>query len=374
MNKTRVRLKGASYDVLICDGEMNALGRALRNAGASTKIIAISDYNVGRLYGQVLRHCLRSSGFKVELLLVPPGEKQKSLKNAEKLYHALASLKASKDSSILSFGGGVIGDLTGFVAATYMRGIRLVHVPTTLLAMVDSGIGGKTGVNLDEGKNLVGSFYQPSLVFCDVSHILTLPEKEMRNGLSEIIKYGVIKDPQLFALLEKHVKGLKNPRLDRPKDFKGLMHLWVRIIERSASIKARIVEQDEKEQKGPRMLLNFGHTVGHALESLMGYSGISHGEAVAVGMAAASRAALKLRMLRSSDLDRIISLIEAVNLSARIPKKLKADDIISRLILDKKVRNGKLNFVLPRFIGSAVIRNDVPVRTIREALKDTGAK
>lgn len=360
--------------MLICDGEMSSLGRALRGAGASTRIIAITDHNVGRLYGQVLRHSLRSSGFKPEVLVIPPGEKQKSLKNAEKLYHALTSLKAAKDTTIISFGGGVVGDLAGFVAATYMRGIRLVHIPTTLLAMVDSSMGGKTGVNLDEGKNLVGSFYQPSLVFCDVSHILTLPEKEMRNGLAEVIKYGIIKDPQLFALLEKHVKGLKNPRLDRPKDFKGLMHLWVRIIERSASIKARIVELDEKEQKGPRMLLNFGHTIGHALEALMGYTGISHGEAVAVGMAAASRAALRLRMIKAGELARIVSLIEAVNLPSRISKNLKADDIIAKLLLDKKVRNGKVNFVLPRSIGSAVVRNDIPVRTIKEALKETGAR
>ena len=374
MNKITVRLKGSSYDVLICDGEMSSLGRELRRAGASTRIIAVSDHNVGRLYGQVLRHSLRSSGFKPEVLLVPPGEKQKSLKNAEKLYTALASLKAAKDTTLISFGGGVVGDLAGFVAATYMRGIRLVHIPTTLLAMVDSSIGGKTGVNLDDGKNLVGSFYQPSMVFCDISHILTLPEKEMRNGLAEVIKYGVIRDPQLFGLLEKHVKGLKNPRLDRPKDFKGLMHLWVKIIERSASIKARIVEVDEKEQKGPRMLLNFGHTIGHALETLLGYTGISHGEAVAVGMAAASRAAFGLRMIKKAELERILSLIDAVNLPSGISRKLEADDIIAKLILDKKVRNGKINFVLPRCVGSAVIRNDVPVRIIREALKGTGAR
>ena len=374
MNKTRVSLKGASYDVLICEREMGVFGKALRFAGASTRIIVITDYNVGKLYGQGLRHSLRSSGFKPEVLLVPPGEKQKSLKNAEKLYTALASLKASKDSTIIGLGGGVVGDLAGFVAATYMRGLRLVHIPTTLLAMVDSSIGGKTGVNLNEGKNLVGSFYQPSLVFCDISHILTLPEKEMRNGLAEVIKYGVIKDPQLFGLLEKHVKGLKNPRLDRPKDFKGLMHLWVRIIERSASIKARIVEADEKEQKGPRMLLNFGHTVGHAVEALLGYTGISHGEAVAVGMTVASRAAFRLKMIKASELARITSLIDAVDLPSRFSKKLESEDIIAKLILDKKVRDGKINFVLPRCVGSAVIRNDVPVKVIREALKETGAR
>ena len=374
MNKVRVNLKGNPYDVLVGEGILSELGKTVRNMGLPPRIVIISDYNAGKIYSSVLRHSLRSAGFKVEILLVPSGERQKSLKTAEKLYHNLAKMKISKDSTIISLGGGVVGDLAGFVASTYMRGIPLIHVPTTLLAMVDAGIGGKTAVNIDEGKNLVGAFYQPKLVFCDVSSLFTLPPKEIRNGLAEVIKYGVIKDPGLFNLLEKHVSDLKRPKLDRPKDFKGLMYIWVKIIKDSAAIKARIVEIDEKEQKGLRMFLNFGHTIGHAIESLSEYRGVSHGEAVAIGMAAASRIAYKLKMIGDKPLKRLIGLIEAVNLPSTISRNIEAEDIIAKLILDKKVREGKINFVLPLSIGSVKIRNDVPIKILREALKETGAK
>ena len=374
MNKVRVNLRGSGYDIFIGEGILSELGKVLSRMGVSQRLVVISDYNAGKIYSSVMRHSLRSAGIKAETLLVAPGERQKSLKNAGKLYHNLAKMKIAKDSTIISLGGGVIGDLAGFVASTYMRGISLIHVPTTLLSMVDASIGGKTAVNLEEGKNLVGSFYQPKLVFCDVSCLLTLPPKEMRNGLAEIIKYGVIKYPPLFSLLEKHVKDLKRPKLDRAKDFKGLMHIWVRIIRDSASIKGRIVEIDEKEQKGPRMFLNFGHTIGHAIESLSEYRGASHGEAVAIGMVAASRIAHKLKMIGDKPLKRIIGLIESVNLPSTISKNIEAEDILAKLILDKKVRDGKINFVLPTSIGSVRIRSDVPVKILREALKETGAK
>ena len=374
MNKVRVNLRDNAYDILIGEGILSELGKALRRMDLPPRVIVISDYNVGKIYSSVLRHSLRAAGFKVETLLIPPGERQKSLKNAEKLYHNLARMKISKDSTIISLGGGVVGDLAGFVASTYMRGITLIHVPTTLLSMVDASIGGKTAVNLEEGKNLVGVFYQPKLVFCDVSSLLTLPQKEMRNGLAEIIKYGVIRDPSLFDLLEKHVSDLKRPKLDRAADFKGLMHIWVKIIKDSAAIKARIVELDEKEQKGLRMLLNFGHTIGHAIESLSEYRGASHGEAVAIGMVAASRIAYKLKMIGDKQLKRITDLIATVNLPLTISRKIEAEDILAKLILDKKVRDGKINFVLPLSIGSVKVRDDVPVKILREALKETGAK
>lgn len=373
MRRVSLKLKSGSYDISIGSQILSKLGQSLANAKVHPRIVVISDNTVARLYGGTIKHSLRASGFKSDMVLLPSGEKTKSIEFAKRIYKQLLEMKVHRDSALIALGGGVIGDLTGFVASTYMRGVDLVQVPTTLLSQVDASIGGKTAVNLEEAKNIVGTFYQPRLVFSDTACLITLPPKEIRNGLAEVIKYGVIKDAELFSVLEKQVANLKAPKLSGAKDFTSLLSIWENIIFRSASIKAKVVMEDEKETKGPRMILNFGHTIAHGIEAISEYKGITHGEAVAIGMVAASIIATKMKLLNPASADRIIKLISAVNLPAVI-KDMDCDDIITKLILDKKVRDGKVVFVLPVRIGAVAIRNDVPIKYVREALKSIGAK
>jgi len=373
MRKIPVNLRSSRYEIVIGSEILPRLGEALAKLGIKGRIIVISDFTVGRLYGGVVKHSLRAKGLRSDIITIPSGEKTKSLEMAKKLYKKLLELKAHRDCTLIALGGGVIGDLTGFVAATYMRGVDLVQVPTTLLAQVDAGIGGKTAVNLEEAKNIVGVFYQPGLVFSDTSALITLPAKEIRNGLAEVIKYGIIKDQKLLEYLEKQALGLRSPKILKPGDFKQLLGVWENIVSMSAAVKAKIVMADEKETKGQRLVLNLGHTVGHAIETISEYKGVSHGEAVAVGTIAALKIAEKMKLTGSSVTGRIKKLVEAVNLPVAI-KEMDADDIITKLILDKKVRDGKIVFVLPKSAGSVAIRNDVPVKFVREALKEMGAK
>jgi 3-dehydroquinate synthase len=373
MKKLRLSLKHCTSEIVIGQGILPKLGKHLAEAGLSRRAVVICDSTVSRIYGAVVKHSLRSSGFSSEIISVPSGERSKSLELAKKLYKKLLELKVHRDSVIIALGGGVVGDLSGFIAATYMRGVGFVQVPTTLLAQVDASIGGKTAVNLEEAKNIVGVFHQPRLVFSDVAALITLPASEVRNGLAEVIKYGMIKDPSLFAFMEKQVLGIKNPRLTDPKEFKKLLGVWEKIVASSAGIKAAVVARDEKETKGPRMVLNFGHTIGHAIEALSDYKGVSHGAAVAIGMLAAAKISLKLKLCKEDTVKRLETLVAAVGLPSGI-KGLDAEDIIAKLILDKKVRDGKVIFVLPRSVGSVVIKNDVPVRAVWEVLKQMGAK
>mgnify|MGYP001213500731 CR=1 FL=1 len=373
MKKLRLALKYCTSDIIIGQEILSKLGKYLADAKLPRRVVVISDLNVSRIYGPVVKHSLRSAGFRSDIIAVPSGERSKSLETAKKIYKMLLDLKVHRDSAVIALGGGVVGDLSGFIAATYMRGTDFVQVPTTLLSQVDAGIGGKTGVNLEEAKNIVGAFYQPRLVFSDMAALITLPASEIRNGLAEVIKYGVIKDPSLFAFLEKQVLGIKNPKLTDPGEFKKLLGVWEALVFASARIKAAVVSLDEKETKGPRMMLNFGHTVGHAIEALKDYKGISHGQAVALGMIAAAKISVKMRLCKEIVPQRIEALVSAVGLPSGI-KGLDAEDIIAKLILDKKVRDGKVLFVLPKAVGSIVIRNDVPVRILREVLRQMGAK
>lgn len=373
MKRIRLPLKNISSEIIVGQGILPALGRHISSAGLKGRVIVISDKTVSRIYGAVVKHSLRSSGFRSDIIVVPSGERAKSMDMAKKLYAKLLDLKVHRDCTIASLGGGVIGDLAGFIAATYMRGVNFVQVPTTLLSQVDASIGGKTAVNLEEAKNIVGAFHQPRLVFSDVSALITLPAQEIRNGLAEVIKYGMIKDPSLFSFLEKQLVGIRNPRLTDPKEFKQLLAVWERIVASSAAIKSSVVASDEKETKGPRMVLNFGHTIGHAAETLKDYKGISHGQAVAVGMVAAANIALKMKLCRTDVVKRLETLVSAAGLPVTL-KGLEAEDIIAKLILDKKVRDGKILFVLPRSVGSVVISDRIPVRTAREVLKQMGAK
>lgn len=373
MKKIPLHLRSSQYEIVVGSEILPKLGDALAKIGIKGRLIVISDFTVGRLYGGVIKNSLRSKGFKSDIITIPSGEKTKSLEMAKKIYKKLLELKVHRDCTLIALGGGVIGDLTGFVAATYMRGLDLVNVPTTLLSQVDAGIGGKTAVNLEEAKNIVGVFYQPRLVFIDIATLITLPASQIRNGLAEVIKYGIIKDLKLFEYLEKQVLGLKSPKILKPSDFKQLLDIWERIVATSASIKAKVVMSDEKETKGPRMILNLGHTIGHAIEALSEYKGITHGEAVAIGTIAAFKIASKMKMVDHDTVDRVKRLISAVNLPIFI-KDMEADELITKLILDKKVRDGKIVFVLPRRIGSVVIRNDIPLKYVRESLKEIGAE
>lgn len=373
MRKIVLSLKNVKSEIFIGQELLSKVGQFFTKSNFPNRVVIITDKVVAKLYLQVLKHSLRSKGFKVDVLVVPNGEKTKSLKSAEVIYKKLLELKVHRDSTIVALGGGVVGDLAGFVAATYMRGVNFVQCPTTLLSQVDASIGGKVAVNLEEAKNIIGAFYQPRFIFSDITVLITLPPTEVRNGLSEIIKYGIIKDPKLFQFLEYRLNGLKKPKLTDFDDFKKLLDIWEFIVYSSARIKAAIVESDEKEITGKRMILNFGHTIGHAIEALNNYKGITHGQAVSIGMVAASKISSTLKICKNDIPEKLEKLLEFAGLPTRITR-LGSDDIIAKLILDKKVRENKINFVLPKTIGSVVIKNDVPIKVVREVLKEIGAK
>ncbi|NQU18178.1 MAG: 3-dehydroquinate synthase [Candidatus Saganbacteria bacterium] len=341
--KIRVNFGERSYDIVV---GRNILGK-LASYIKGKQVVIVSDPLVNKLYGSKIN----IPGAKK--IIIPRGEKNKSLRSAEKIWNKLASWKISRDATIIALGGGVICDLAAFVAATYMRGINLIHVPTTLLAQVDASIGGKTGVDHPKCKNMIGTFYQPKLVYIDTETLKTLPKKEIKNGMAEIIKYGVIRDHHIIELLENNSKLPQS--------------LLQELIADCASIKAAVVSRDERELKGERMVLNFGHTVGHAIESLTGYKGFSHGEAVAVGMIAAAVIAVKARMLDPDDLERLWNIIAKTGLPTYV-KKLSPQKILNAMLLDKKVRAGKINLVLPERIGSVVLRDDIKPKIILEAL------
>jgi len=353
--KIKVNLKERSYDVVIGSGVLADIKKYVSKFSRN-QIVIITDYNVDTLYGNWLHKLLK--GEKVYLLKIPPGEKHKTLSAAAAVYDKLIDLKISRDALFIALGGGVIGDLAGFVAATYMRGVDLIQVPTTLLAMVDAAIGGKTAVDHRKGKNLIGVFYQPKMVLIDINTLNTLPGKELKNGLAEVLKYGVIRESGIFRMLEG------NPKVTPA--------FWEKLVYLCAKIKAVIVSKDEKETTGLRMILNFGHTIGHAVESLTKYKATTHGEAVGFGTVAASLIAKKLKMIDQKTYERIKGLVSRLKLPTTV--KLKANSILKVIRLDKKVRGGKVHFVLPTAIGKVVVRDDIKEGVIKEALKELGCK
>jgi 3-dehydroquinate synthase len=298
------------------------------------------------------------AGFSPVLVTIPAGEKAKNLRTVEACYNQLAAHRLERESFVVALGGGVVGDLAGFVAASYLRGIPFVQVPTTLLAQVDSSVGGKTGVNLRAGKNLVGAFYQPRLVLCDLDTLKTLPEREFRAGLAEVIKYGIIFDAALFARIEKEL----------PEILKRNQKILAPIVARCCEIKARVVSQDETES-GLRAILNFGHTIGHAIENGLGYGKFLHGEAIAIGQAAEARLSQKILKLPERDSERIENLFERAGLPTRI--KLNSSQrgkFFDAMRLDKKARDGEIRFVLARRIGKVEFGQKVPSGVIEPAL------
>ena len=361
MRTVTVKLGARSHRILISSGFLDNLGELAREAIGSTarQAVIVSNATVDSIFGARVARSLARSSFKVHRFLIDDGERFKNLRTAESLFTYLIETGIERSDVIFAVGGGVVGDLAGFVAATYLRGIRVVQVPTTLLAQIDSSVGGKTAVNHKLGKNLIGAFHQPSLVVIDPDTLRSLPERELQAGLYEVIKYGVISDRALFDRVTTRVAAIK--RLDSAElEF---------LIARCCSIKARVVESDEREG-GLRKILNFGHTVGHALEAVTNYRRFLHGEAVGYGMLAASRIAEGMRLLPSNARQRIESGIRAAGKLPK-PKSLALDDIISAMHHDKKVEAGRATFVLPVQIGKVVIRSDVPPQVIRQALKDT---
>lgn len=353
--KVKVNLGKRSYDILIGPGTLKSLRREVLKL-KKKQVVIITDVHVGGLYASHVKKSLK--GLACHVITMPAGEKYKTLYAASAIYDKLIALKLNRDGLIIALGGGVIGDLAGFAAATYMRGVDIIQVPTSLLAMVDAAIGGKTAVDHKKGKNLIGVFHQPRLVIADVNVLNTLPPMEFKNGLAEVLKYGFIKDPQIVKMIAS------NPKVNSA--------FLEKIVSLCAKIKAEVVSKDERESTGYRMILNFGHTIGHAVEALGGYNRIKHGEAVGFGMAAASLIGLKLRMINKQNFEKILFLIARLKLPIQL--NYKADAILKALQLDKKARSGKIRFVLPKKIGQVVVRDNVPDQVILSALKGLGCK
>lgn len=355
MRKIKVELGSNSYEVYIGSGLLAQTGRWLKESGFSGKLVVITDPTVNRLYGDTLNQSLNKEGFSIVTLLVPEGEEQKSLETAGRLYHELTSSSTERTTPVLALGGGVIGDLTGFVAATYLRGIPLVQIPTTLLAQVDSSVGGKVAVDHGQLKNMIGAFYQPRLVIADTDTLRTLPTRELANGLAEVIKSAVIRDKNFFTFIEGNLDKIKS--LDD-----GALE---EIVFQSVKIKAEIVEKDEKES-GLRSILNYGHTIGHAIESASVFK-VAHGEAIAIGMVAAARISDKMGILDKNELIRLKSVIEKAGLPTEMPN-LKVEEIMQTMKHDKKVWRDKVRFVLLKSIGSVFLTDEVKPSLVKEVL------
>jgi 3-dehydroquinate synthase len=353
-----VPLGNRSYKITIGGGLLTTLGAKCARLKLGPRCAIITDTNVGKRFAKPAFNSLARAGFFPALIVVPPGEAAKSLKYVQSCYDQLAVHRLERKSFIVTLGGGVVGDLAGFVAATYLRGIAFVQVPTTLLAHVDSSVGGKVGVNLKAGKNLVGAFYQPRLVLCDLDTLQTLPEREYRAGLAEIIKYGIIYDARLFAQLERDF-----PKLQR-RDHQTL----AAVVARCCEIKAEVVGQDETES-GLRAILNFGHTIGHAIEAICGYGKFLHGEAISIGQVTSVNISCRATGLSKRDADRIISLFKRAGLPTQIRlNSVQRRKLFTAMRLDKKVRAGEARFVLAQRIGKVVWGRRVPEVYIREAL------
>jgi 3-dehydroquinate synthase len=349
-------LEGHAYVVNVQPGLLREAGMRLRQLSKANRVGVLTDANVSPKYLPALRESLGSAGFDVVETSIAPGEEHKSLADLLPVYDAFLGARLERSTPVIGLGGGIVTDMAGFVAATILRGVPLVQVPTTLLAMVDASVGGKTGVNHAVGKNLIGAFHQPAAVLIDPDVLKTLPPRELRSGLAECIKHDVIRDAEGFARLEREIDRASRLDIDYLTD----------LVAHNVAIKARVVEADPFE-RGERAHLNFGHTFGHAIETVMEYR-YAHGECVALGMAAATFAAVKLGMLPDDQRKRVLGVIEKAGLPTTAPQ-LPVDRVIEAMSFDKKVRAGKVRFVLPDRIGHVVIRDDVPADMIRAAVE-----
>ena len=359
-----VALPQHPYAVTIAPGTLEQLGDRLRALQLTPRLLLVSDDNVFPHYGPTVLASLEAAGFSVAPHILPAGEQHKTLASLQALYDAAYEHRLERRSTLVALGGGVVGDLTGFAAATWLRGVNFIQVPTTLLAMVDAAIGGKTGVYHPQGKNLIGAFYQPRAVYIDPAVLATLPEREFRAGLAEVIKYGVIWDADLFQQLEAA------PPLDRVQALSP--ELLQTILCRSCQAKAEVVAKDEKEA-GLRAILNYGHTVGHAVESLTHYQQFVHGEAVALGMVAVGAIAQHLGLWTAADAQRQLTLLQRAQLPTTIPRSLTVAAILQALQGDKKVAAGQVRFILPTGIGTPPRLEPVPAAVLAAALVANGA-
>jgi len=357
LETVRVELGERSYDIEIGTGLLAGIGERMRTAGLTGRACVVSNETVSPLYSSVVMDSLSDAGYRPDLIVIPDGEEYKSLQWASHLYDRLLDMRYDRKCSLVALGGGVIGDLTGFVAATYMRGIPFVQVPTTLLSQVDSSVGGKTGVNHPLGKNMIGAFYQPVHVCADVTTLNTLPSEEFISGMAEVVKYGVIYDGEFFKYIEDNRDEIL------AKEAGALAH----VIKRSCEIKAAVVAADERES-GLRAILNYGHTIGHAIEMLTNYTGYRHGEAVAIGMVVAARFAHKSSLCGRDVEARVEAILSSLGLPVKLPA-LTPESIMSVLTLDKKAEAGRVKFVLPKKIGEVVITADWKDELLAEALK-----
>lgn len=358
MKNVNVKLSLNPYTIRIGHGCLADIGRYISALRIGRDAVVITSPVIKKLHGRTLTGSLKQAGFTVKELVVPDGEKSKSAATAVDLIEQIARYDVMKQVFVVAFGGGVIGDLAGFVAASYKRGVPYVQVPTTFLAQIDSAIGGKTGVDLSVGKNLMGAFYQPKMVFSDTAVLGTLPARQIRNGFAEAVKYGIIRDSELFAYIERNF----------PKVFTADRTTLLHIVTRCSQIKTDVVLADEKETKGIRTILNYGHTIGHAIEAVGGFRQYDHGEAIAIGMRMATDISWRLGMTKEPAVQRINSLLDQIGLPEKVSRQ-KTADIMRVMKHDKKFVTGKNRFVLARSIGKVKVVEGVESRVIQAAIR-----
>jgi 3-dehydroquinate synthase len=353
----RVALRERAYDIHIGSGVLPSAAAFIDAWAHPRHVVVVTDENVEQPHAAAVAESLGQRGTSVDVLVIESGEESKSIEVAADLWEQMLGLGADRSSVVVVVGGGVVGDLAGFVAATVARGLKLVQVPTTLLAQVDSSVGGKVGINLPSAKNMVGCFWQPAGVLVDTDVLATLPDRDYRAGLAEVVKYGVILDADFFAQLESNVERLNRRDSD----------VLRQVVARCCRIKADVVEQDEREETGLRAVLNYGHTFGHALEAVAGYGTLLHGEAVAIGMICASRLAERLGRIDGEMTARQERLLSALHLPTQLPA-VDRKSIISAMAHDKKVNQGRLRFVLPTELGHVELVSDVDLKLVEAAL------
>ena len=355
MRQVRVELEKNSYDIYIGNDLSKNILKFVNDSKFSKKAMVVTDTNVEKIFLDKLISILHDTGLEIKSIIIPAGETSKSLSHAETLYTEAIKFGLDRKSAIFALGGGVVGDLTGFIAATYLRGVPFIQIPTSLLAQVDSSVGGKVAVNHKLGKNLIGAFYQPKSVFIDLNMIKTLPKREIASGLGEIVKYGIISDSELFDYIDDKAQQILNLENE----------VMEHIITRSCEIKAEVVSKDEQEG-GLRRILNFGHTMAHAIEEVTNYSRYTHGEAVAVGMIGAAYISYKLGRINENKLNRIKKLIDKLGMVSHA-EGCDKDLMFEAIFRDKKTINGKINWVLMDDIGKVSIVSDVPDDLVKEA-------
>lgn len=357
MRKVRVEIGEKSYDIAIGRDLSGEITNFIKGRKYSRSALVVSDTHVAPLFGNGVLEVLRAAGLEPVLVEIPAGEASKSFAVAEQLYTKAIEQGLDRKSPVFALGGGVVGDITGYIAATYMRGVPFIQIPTTLLAQVDSSVGGKVAINHPLGKNLIGAFYQPDAVFCDMTMLSRLPRREISTGLGEIIKYGIIRDETLFTYLEQHTEEV----------LQGDVESCAYMVMRSCEIKAEVVSKDEKEG-GLRRILNYGHTIGHTIEKETNYTTYNHGEAVAIGSIGAALISRALGLVDDVFVDRLRRLTEALKLPTRAPG-LTVKSMYGDIFHDKKTIGGKVSWVLTEGLGKTIVRDDVPEMVIKSAMQ-----